>query len=633
MVRPVVFLACLLGAASSLSASDGPQPLPYTNDVPAPVDHPFSGHIDLMVDATDTARKIYRVHETIPVQATGKVTLLYPEWELSSHGRTVSAANLAGLIVKAGDVELPWTRDPVDVHAFHVDVPAGASSLTVDFQFVTRVDDALMRDDLVVVAWQRNLVYPAGWFARNIPVQATLKIPSGLQTATSLPVRSTDGDMVRFDDASLETLLDSPVFAARHLRRESLGDKGQPDMRLDLIATDPADLALTPPGLDTLRKLVRETRAVMGRPPYAHFDALVVLDDSFSAGGNEHVGSAEIYLPADYLRDPAKQLNNLDLIAHEHVHAWNGRWRQPADLWMPTPNVPTRNSLLWVYEGQTEFWGRVLAARSGMRDRQQTLDKLALDAAATQLRGGRAWKSLADTTNDPLYVTGKATIWPDWQRRKDYYGEGVMLWLDVDAKLREKTAGKAGVDDFARAFFAVRDVPGGVSTYTFDDVCATLAKIAPMDWKTYLDDRLHAKTPLVLDGLGRAGWALVYDATPSDTFAQDEKENGATNLGYSAGLSVDDKGRVRDVVWDGPAFKAGMAPGEKITKVNGAAYSTAALLAAVANTPGTPLSLEYELDGQSHTVQLDYRGGARYPHLRREPGTPDYLSMLLKPRT
>ena len=617
----------MLALAAGLHAMPAMPP----STIPVPVDHAFKGQIEVSVDARDTAHKVFRVHEVIPVQATGAVTLLYPEWELSSHGHTVSAASMAGLAIQADGKTLDWERDTIDMHAFHVVIPAHARHLEVDFQYITRVEDALLRDDLVNIAWQHLMIYPAGWFARNIPVQATLAVPDGLQIASALPVRSQDGGDVQFAPIAMETLLDAPVFAARYLRRVPL-TAGTPTVQLDLMSTDPADLAIAPDDEAALKRLVKETSAVFGRAPYARFDAVVLLDDAFSAGGIEHASSAEIYLPADYLRHPGAQLNNRDLIAHEHVHAWNGRWRLPADAWLATPNVPTRNSLLWVYEGQTEFWGRVLAARSGMRTLQQTRDKLAMDAASVQAHLGRTWKDLQDTTNDPLYVSGRNNLWPEWQRRKDYYAEGVLLWLDVHARMQDASQGARGIDDFARDFFAVSSKDAGTSTYTLDNVSQALARQAPMDWKAFLDERLHAKDSRVLDGLRGLGWELVYVQTPSASFVEDEAAEGVSNLGYSLGLSVDDKGLVRGVVWDGPAFKAGMAPGVRITQVNGMAFTADALSSALAASVRQPVSFDFERDGKIRHGMLDYHGGPRYPALRRVPGVPDRLSALLMPR-
>ena len=67
-----------------------------------------------------------------------------------------------------------------------------------------------------------------------------------------------------------------------------------------------------------------------------------------------------------------------------------------------------QDSLLWVYEGQTQFWGYVLGARSGMLSKQDTLDAIAA-TAATYSTGtpGRAWRPLVDTTNDPIIAAGR----------------------------------------------------------------------------------------------------------------------------------------------------------------------------------------------------------------------------------
>ncbi|MFK3651456.1 M61 family peptidase [Lysobacter enzymogenes] len=631
-LRSSVFVSLL--AVSPLApgqAATLPQPLAYEQRTAAPADRAFAGTIRLDIDATDTARKIFRVRERIPVQGAGHLTLLYPQWEPSSHAPTIPASNLAGLVVRAGGAVLRWQRDPVDMHAFHVEVPAGVDAIEAEFDYVTRAADRVLLAHLINLQWQRALLYPAGWFARNIPVQANLTVPEGLQIVSSLAFVRPSPSTVAFAPVSLETLSDSPAYAARHARSELLSRPGQAPVRLRVLAADEAGLAYSAAQARSLRRLVAETLAVFGRAPYPHFDKIVVLDDELGPGGVEHADSAEINLPAGYFREPHKQLNNLDLIAHEHVHAWNGRLRQPADLWTPTLNVPIRNSLLWLYEGQTEFWGRILAARAGLRNRQQTLDKLALDAAEVQARVGRAWKPLQDTTNDPVYISGRPIVWADWQRRKDYYGEGVLLWLDIDATLRERSQGRFGLDDFARRFFRT-DAVGEVRTYTFEEICGTLNGLAPMDWASYLRGRLDAHDAGVLDGLAQSGWELVYTDTPSATFVQHQDELGAEDLSYSIGMAVAKSGVVRSVAWDGPAFRAGLAPGVKLSGVNGQAFSIEALRDAIAASGRTPVALDYQRDGAAARAQLEYSGPLRYPSLRRVVDRPDRLSRLLEGR-
>ncbi|MEO9089868.1 MAG: hypothetical protein ABI247_06000 [Rhodanobacter sp.] len=92
----------------------GPLALAPPPAVPAPQDRAFGGTVGLAVDATDTGHQVFSVHETIPVQASGDVVLLYPQWETGSHAPTVSVAELAGLVVQVDGQRLEWHRDPVD---------------------------------------------------------------------------------------------------------------------------------------------------------------------------------------------------------------------------------------------------------------------------------------------------------------------------------------------------------------------------------------------------------------------------------------------------------------------------------------------------------------------------------------
>jgi len=625
--------ACLALTSLTVAAEVGvgPQPVPYPAPIAAPRDIAFAGTITLAVDATDTRHKVFDVRESIPVQAPGPMTLLYPAWESASHAETAAVVSLAGLVIRAEGKRIAWQRDPVNVHAFHIDVPAGARTIDLEFQYVTRAADAQLLPDSALLPWHRVLLYPAGWFARDIPVAATLKLPPGLHAFSALEAERSIDDTIVYKSTSLETLTDSPVAASRYARQINLAPEGAPPFRLDLLAEHPADLAETREDLATLRALIDQAGRVFGVPHYAHYDALVTLSDQFSAGGIEHLESAEDNLPADYFTHPGQQLNNRDLIAHEYVHSWNGRFRQPADLWVPTLNEPMRDSLLWVYEGQTEFWGRVLAARSGMRSPQETLDKLALDAAVVAERPGRAWKSLADSSLDPLFVIGHPMPWRDWQRREDYYPEGVMLWLYVDALIREKSGGHKSLDDFARAFFAIDGRSRITRTYTFDDVCVALNSVTPYDWAGFLRARLESQKADVLDGLAHDGWRLTFTDTPTETFRQDEIDAGVSNLSYSIGLAVTKHGDVRTVAWQGPAFDAGLAPGVRIQSVNGKPFTPEVLAAAVRASATVPIELGFEADGRSGSARVPYRGPLRYPRLERIAGSKDRIAALLAP--
>jgi predicted metalloprotease with PDZ domain len=248
-----------------------------------------------------------------------------------------------------------------------------------------------------------------------------------------------------------------------------------------------------------------------------------------------------------------------------------------------------RDSLLWVYEGQTQFWGRVLATRAGLWTRQQGLDALAADAAIfDEARPGRQWRPLEDTTNDPITTMRRPIPWRTWQRTEDYYGEGELIWLDADTLIRQMSGGKKSLDDFARAFFGIDDGSYVTVTYTFDDVVHALNAVAPYDWAGFLHARLDAVEPAApLDWLKRGGYRFVYTDTPSDFTKSNEKNRKATDLVYSLGLTLDSKGAVTDVLWDSPAFNAGVTVGSEIVAVNDIAYDSDKLKDAITDAKGT----------------------------------------------
>jgi predicted metalloprotease with PDZ domain len=235
-----------------------------------------------------------------------------------------------------------------------------------------------------------------------------------------------------------------------------------------------------------------------------------------------------------------------------------------------------------------------------------------------------------DTVYDPILNARRGLGWPNWQRSEDYYVEGMLIWLDVDTRIRELSGEKRSLDDFARAFYGVNNGSRLPAFYTFDDVVATLQKIQPYDWAGFLRAKLDGHGPgAPLDGLARAGWKLVYTDTPTDYLKGADERNKVLDLTYSLGFTVAQDGAVRNVVWDGLAFRAGLAANATVMAVNDRVYKPELLKTAIKEAKdGKPVRLLVRKGNVLRTVSLDYRGGLRYPRLERIPGTKDRLTTI-----
>ncbi|WP_430390931.1 M61 family metallopeptidase [Dyella sp. 20L07] len=611
-----------------------------TDNVPPPQDTPYVGTVTIHVDASDTAQGIFRVKETIPVKP-GALTLLYPQWIPGDHSPTGPIAMLAGITLSANGKPLKWKRDKYNVYAFHLDVPAGVSSIDASFQYLSGRTDSEgfeITDRMMDMEWSKVALYPAGYFSRGITFAPSVTLPRGWQLGTALETASQSGDTVTFKPVTLNNLVDSPIYAGQYFKRVDLTPEGGAPVHLDIVADAPKYLEMTPEQLKSHRALVTQAVALFGSHHYDHYDFLFSLSDQLGGNGTEHHQSSENGLGTDYFTGWSDAAPERDLLAHEYTHSWNGKFRRPADLWTPNFNVPMGDSLLWVYEGQTQYWGFVLTARSGMWSPQQFLDALAMVAANyDRNREGFQWRTLEDTTNDATAARRSSLPYRSWQMSEDYYSGGQMMWLEVDAKLRALTHDQKSLDDFAHAFFGVDNGSYVTKTYTFDDVVATLNGVAAYDWASFLRERVDATNPPLENGIAATGWKLVYTDQESEFEKQynsrSEPSRHLYNFAWSIGLTMD-KDQINDVRWNGPAFKAGVSTGATVVAVNGETYSSDVLKSAItaAKNSKAPIQLLLKYQGGFRTVSVDYHDGLQYPHLVRVKDKPDYLSEIIAPR-
>ena len=632
-------LAPLAAHADPSDTATVPQDQSRSDNVPPPQNIPYPGSMKIDVNATDTDHRIFSVHETIPVKP-GPMYLLYPQWIPGDHEPSGPIDKVAGLMIHANGKVLPWQRDKYNVYAFHIDVPAGVSSIDVDFQFLSsqnrREGPIRMTPEMLDLAWSKVTMYPAGYYARQIMTEPSLTLPAGWKLGSALRVQSQQGDTYTFKPIDYVDLVDSPVIAGKYFKRLDL-DPGSklPSIHMDIIADAAKDLVVSPEALKALRNIPAQYHQLYGTFHFNHYDFLFWLSDKMSGKGLEHHRSSEDGTGADFFTKWSLDKPH-DLLTHEFNHSWDGKYRRPADLWTPNFNVPMGGSLLWVYEGQTQFWGNVMAVRTGLENTKTGLAKLAYTAATYDMGrpGLLSWRSVQDTTNDPVIAQRAPLPYRNYQGSEDYYSAGQMIWLAVDAKLRALSHDKRSLDNFASAFFGVDPGAWNINTYNFDAIVSGLNKIESHDWATFLRTRLdgHQK---VTDGIAAEGWKLVYTDKPSSIIKalMAEHHMHGADLTYSVGFSTSGKGNLRDVRWDGPAYKAGLSPGMTIVAVNGRDFNAGAMEQAVkdAKDNTTPITLLVKNFNEYKTLQIDYHGGLKYPHLVRVEGTPDYLSQLYAP--
>ncbi|WP_242914300.1 M61 family metallopeptidase [Brevundimonas pishanensis] len=607
--------------------------------IPAPTEATYPGIIRYEVDATDVERKIVNLRQTIPVKS-GSLVLLYPKFLPGNHADTGPIQLISGVTVTGAGQRIEWLRDTIDPYAFHVDVPQGVSEIVVEFQWLTQPDNSqwrvVMTPDMVNLQWEKALLYPAGYHSTGITFAPSIKLPAGWNYGVSLDTESFENGVATFKPVDLYNLIDSPLFGGAHFNRVDIDPNGA-GVHLNIVGDKADYINPTAKQIGYYESLITQADRLFGARPYDRYEFLVAATNQMGGIGLEHHRSSENTIPTDFFTNWGKNLGSIGLLPHEYVHTWNGKRNRPADELTANHNIPTQNTLLWVYEGQTEYWGDVLTARSGLAPVEDIITSFAEVAAFYDNQPGRGWRPLQDTNNHNLLGYRTSNPYTSWMRGTgDYYREALLIWLDADTLIREATNDRKSLDDFAKGFFGGDNGSYAPRGYVFEDVVAALNAVHPHDWATFLRTRLDAAGPdakAPLDGLARSGYRLTY--TDALTDAEKKIQTGwKTDFQYSLGFTLSGTNRINNIRWGGLAFEADIGPGWELVAINDQAANAGRLRDAVtANKDGSaPIKLLLKRGDKFRTVQFNYTGGLRYPRLERIEGTRDRLTEILSPR-
>jgi len=599
--------------------------------------------IQITADLSDAPRKIYHAEVDIPVSA-GTVSLTTPEWIPGNHRPTGPVSDITGVVFTANGKPLSWRRDDQDLYQFHVTIPAGVTTLHAHLDCIVT---ARVSQKLAVLEWEKLLLYPASIPVKEIAIQPSVTVPKGWGIGTALtPTDGYDpqhpaGGTTHYAATTVEQLEDSPVITGEYFHEFALAPGVTPKHYMDVVSDQPGDSNLRPALLAELNNLVRETGAAYDSRHYNVYHFLLTLSDVAGGEGLEHGQSSDNGVGEKGFSDDAHQLAEADLLAHEFTHSWNGKYRRPYNLYQDDFAKMQQGSLLWVYEGMTQYMGNVLAARSGLKSQAEYRDLLAMSAANLDYKPGRQWRSTEDTAIAASILRGGNPAWSNWRRGQDYYQEGELFWLDADTLIRKQTNNKKSLTDFLHIFLAKGGNTGPlIVPYNRDELVADLNQVVKYDWAAFLHERIDNVNPHAdLDGIERGGYKLVFTDKPSPSehtmVSAGGRRASGINVWYSLGLRLTGEGVISDIRWRGPADKANLAPGQKILAVNGNIFSADALKTAIQEAKGKtePIHFILQADTFVSTAAIDYHEGERYPSLQRTNGSPAYLDDITTPLT
>jgi predicted metalloprotease with PDZ domain len=596
-------------------------------------------------DLTDAPRGLIRATLSIPAKP-GPLTLVYPQWIPGDHGPTGPISDLSGLKISAGGKPVSWRRDLVDMFAIHLDVPEGADKLNVSLEYLGSSGDGdpTTTSQLAILNWNLIVVFPQGSDASKITVEPSLVLPAGWQYGCSMEAADKDDRTIKFKPVSLEMLIDQPVIAGRYFKQFDLTPLAKPQHVIDVAADSAAALEITDERLKAYQQLPGEYAAVFGTRPYERYHFLYALSDELHFSGLEHHQCSDNQGAERTLVDGDLFSSAAYLLTHEYFHSWNGKHRRPAGLMSPDYQKPMQDDLLWVYEGLTEYYGDVMAARAGLWTPEEFHDQIATNVARLAATQGRTWRPLQDTADFAQKLYGTSRNWGMRRRGVDFYDEGELIWLDADTLIRQKSGGKKSLDDFCRAFHgeghggpALGGEKPTVIPYTVDEVYSTLNSIVPNDWKSFFTSRLTSLDPKPpTNGLTQGGWKLAYTKKPNKLLDASNKATKRIDLRFSLGLllSSEDDHAIIDVVPDSPADKAGLGPGMNVLAINERKFDDDVLDEAIDDTPKSKaVELLVENGSYIQSKKLDYDGGPRYPHLERIESSPDLISKVIEARS
>lgn len=342
-----------------------------------------------------------------------------------------------------------------------------------------------------------------------------------------------------------------------------------------------------------------------GDLPATRFTVLAVDGEG---GGLEHRDGCVVAFPPHASTDPERRRRLQGLLAHEHFHLWNVRRLVPVELLAPPLDQPAVTTSLWIAEGWTSYYDRLLPARAGLWRTSELLGALDRLRDAVDGMPGARIQSLHDASR---------TAWTKHYRRDenspnagtDYYAHGALAAFTLDLRLRRLSPQGDGLDEVLRDLWRRHgpDATGRPRGYTEQDVLEAFVRaggdeVADLAVTLTTVPGVPDPTP----DLAVLGLREVLDL-----------EDDAPRMGVLVGT---DGGRIvlRSVLRGGSAWDAGVSGGDRLLAIDGETL-TPEELPAVLRRHGADSTVTVTLERGPRLLELPVRLTRAQPRPRLHP--------------
>ncbi|NOG55125.1 MAG: M61 family metallopeptidase [Planctomycetes bacterium] len=574
----VLFLS-LEGQLLSTQAVAGSSPLPPTRYT-VTLSEPQTQMVDVSIEFDDVGADA--IDLMLPTWRPGRYVILDPAGTV----RDVRAIDRkSGAVLATGKTDKSTWRI----------VTGGAEAVRIDYRIYANslgdrtrhVDDshAYLSGESVFMYWPQR---------RGVSLDVHVVAPDGWETSTGLAEHpSRPGTFVASD---YDVLVDSPLEIGTHERILFDVDGIPHEIAIWSDAQFDADRMIA-----DFSEIVRQQAAVFGNMPYDKY-VFMIHAGRGAGGGTEHLNSTIMQTSRESLEDDEAYKRFLGLVSHEMFHTWNVKQLRPAGIHPYDYQRENYSKLFWVAEGTTSYYTPIILVRGGLKKPDAYLTSLGESIDRFLRRPGRQVQSLEESSFDAWIKFNRHTP-DDVNSTVSFYNKGSLVSLLLDMEVRKRTMNEMSLDDVLRRLYEAFPLSGpGLTT---SDLIATLEDMTNASFTQFYAEYVAGTAELDFESaLDTVGLLLFFDQTDATKKDKGDETEGGDDavdpenavvpyLGLDTGEAAGGA-RVRSVRSDGPAYRAGLIPGDVIIAMNGRRVNAAQINKLVDDlAPGDTVTFQY----------------------------------------